>query len=345
MLEAKTAVARNSSARGGLVHESAFHFILEIVMQTLSYTVAAALAAFAATSTGAAQPARDSSASAAAVAAEPIYSEPMRQLQAAAQRLRESIQKLSQHAPGPERDGALRLARKALWDAQDAMIQLPPELRQAASASRVGVSPDYAVSMQKLQRASDRLYDAIHAMAAQPAGDRRNAAVRQATEALNEAEHAMIALPNVGATGGSGSGAVGGEGATSADAQKGKGGNNAGSASVSAPAIVLFSPLLVVDDKFSGGCWARFFGDQNFRGDTLTLSGPGDFAYLKTSYANLLRKWDSVALGPKTTLTAYDNDNFTQPVATFKPAQRIADLDDKLGFLENVRSVRMACSK
>ena len=314
-------------------------------MHTIGYAVAAAIVGLGATSTAAAQSASGPRAGAAAVAPAPTYSESMQHLQAAAQRLRESIQKLSQHAPGAERDSALRLARKALWDAQDAMIQLPPELRQAAASSG-GVSPDYAASMNKLKRASDRLYDAIHAMAAQPAGDRRNAAVRQATLALNEAEHAIVALPNaVGATSGSGSGTVGAQGGKSTDAQKGKSGDGAGGASLAAPAIVLFPPLLIVDDKFSGGCWARFYGDQNFKGETLTLSGPGDFAHLKTSYANVLRKWDSVAIGPKTTLTAYDNDSFTQPVATFKPGQRIADLDDKLGFLENVRSARMACSK
>lgn len=50
-------------------------------------------------------------------------------------------------------------------------------------------------------------------------------------------------------------------------------------------------------------------------------------------------------VGPKATLTAYDNEEFTHPVATFKPSQRTADLDDKLGFFENIRSVRMQCAK
>ena len=111
------------------------------------------------------------------------------------------------------------------------------------------------------------------------------------------------------------------------------------------PLVVLFPPVLVIDAKFAGGCWARLYSDQSFKGDTLTLGAAGDYSRFKTSYANVIRKWDSIEVGPKATLTAYDNEEFTQPVATFKPSQRIADLDDKLGLLENIRAVRMQCGK
>lgn len=53
----------------------------------------------------------------------------------AAQRLRESIQALAQQKPGMERDIALNAAREALYDTQQAMIQLPPELRSRAGAA------------------------------------------------------------------------------------------------------------------------------------------------------------------------------------------------------------------
>ena len=40
-----------------------------------------------------------------------------------------------------------------------------------------------------------------------------------------------------------------------------------------------------------------------------------------------------------------DNENLTQPVATFKPRQRVVDLDDKLSLFQNVCSVRIARAK
>lgn len=55
-----------------------------------------------------------------------------------------------------------------------------------------------------------------------------------------------------------------------------------------------------------------------------------------------MRKWDSIAVGTKATPTAYDTENSTQPVATFKAGQRISDLDDKLGLFDNVHAVRIA---
>jgi hypothetical protein len=118
----------------------------------------------------------------------------MDELMRAAQRLRESIQALAQQQPGSERDIAVNAAREALYDTQQAMIQLPPELRNGQRSP--GVAPAYSESMRQLQQASDRLYNALHAMARQPAGERRNAAMREAQEAQFETEYAMVWLPN-----------------------------------------------------------------------------------------------------------------------------------------------------
>lgn len=115
------------------------------------------------------------------------YSQSMDELMRAAQRLRESIQALATQQRGPERDRALLAAREALYETQHAMIQLPPELRQSKA-------PNEAQSMAHLKAASERLYGALHAMSKQPAGDRRNAAMRQANDALFETEYAIVWL-------------------------------------------------------------------------------------------------------------------------------------------------------
>lgn len=54
--------------------------------------------------------------------------------------------------------------------------------------------------------------------------------------------------------------------------------------------------------------------------------------------------FDSVQVGPKATVTVYDNENYTQKVATYKPGQRIADLGETRGFFEDIRSLKIACA-
>lgn len=134
------------------------------------------------------------------------YSRSMEDLQLAAQRLRGSIQALAQEEPGPQRRHALRATREALYDAQRAMIQLPPELRQAppgvgdavqpsavkAGAGQDNVRPSYAEAMAQLQRSGDRLRDAVQDMSHEPAGPRRNRAMQDATTALLDAQQAMV---------------------------------------------------------------------------------------------------------------------------------------------------------
>ena len=164
--------------------------------QTLAVTTAVAL--FAASNIATVQADQNSTAQASTarvVWTQPTYSKSMDELQRAAERLRESIQTLAQQAPGPQRDMALKAAREALYDTQQAMIRMPPELRTGTS-SRGAVAGDYAQTMRELRHAADRLYNAIHAMAKQPAGERRNQAIREAHEALLETQSAMVWLPN-----------------------------------------------------------------------------------------------------------------------------------------------------
>ena len=122
----------------------------------------------------------------------PDYTASMSRLQEAAQRLRESIQAMAQQPPGERRNQAIDQAHQALYDTQSAMIRLPPELRTGpGSASQ----PNYTKSMERLQQAAQKLREAVQAMAQQPAGDNRNAAAREAREALLETQQAMVMLP------------------------------------------------------------------------------------------------------------------------------------------------------
>src|SRR5438477_11014779 len=51
----------------------------------------------------------------------------MEELQKASEKLRDALAVLEREQPGPNRDQALKAARKALEDTQQAMAQLPPE--------------------------------------------------------------------------------------------------------------------------------------------------------------------------------------------------------------------------
>ncbi|HEX6321201.1 MAG TPA: hypothetical protein VFZ84_20230 [Burkholderiales bacterium] len=59
----------------------------------------------------------------------PNYTASMARLQEAAQRLREAVQAMAGQPAGPGRNQAMRQANQALFDTQQAMIELPPELR------------------------------------------------------------------------------------------------------------------------------------------------------------------------------------------------------------------------
>jgi hypothetical protein len=204
-------------------------------MKTRSILIAAigcaSLAAGAQSSSGAAsQP--QSSGSGTVISTQPQHTEAMQKLTQAAQRLRESIQAMAQKKTGPDRDAAMSKAQEALLDTQRAMVQLPPDMRSLGTVSTVS----YDESVKKLMKASDSLRESIQAMAQQPAGERRNQAIRQANEALLETQSAMAMAytPNTGSNaskmGASGSGASGSSGsssstaATSANAPKPLGG-------------------------------------------------------------------------------------------------------------------------
>lgn len=65
----------------------------------------------------------------------------------------------------------------------------------ASATSVASASPEYTKSMEQLQAAAQRLREATQAMAQQPAGERRNQAIRQANQALIDTQDAMMRLP------------------------------------------------------------------------------------------------------------------------------------------------------
>ena len=117
------------------------------------------------------------------------------------------------------------------------------------------------------------------------------------------------------------------------------------SVSPNAPIIVLVPVQVAAKDSFSNGCWARLYDSTNFQGNQLSLVGPVDMPNMRTAFGtDWSGQFDSIAVGPKARLTVYDNENYGEKAATFKPGQKVADLDEKMGFFENISSVKVACS-
>jgi hypothetical protein len=125
------------------------------------------------------------------------YSNAMRRLLDAAQRLRDAIHAMAEQKPGPAVNQAIRQTNEALLETQQAMLDLPFDLRAAS-----GSAPEWTKSMDRLKQAAQQLREATQAMAQQKAGTGRNAAMRQANRALLETQQAMVdLLPDVNSRG------------------------------------------------------------------------------------------------------------------------------------------------
>ncbi|HEX6321185.1 MAG TPA: beta/gamma crystallin domain-containing protein [Burkholderiales bacterium] len=112
-----------------------------------------------------------------------------------------------------------------------------------------------------------------------------------------------------------------------------------------APMIVLVPMVVASRPDFSNGCWARLYDGSNFKGNELALVGPVDMPNMRTAFGtDWSGEFDSIQVGPKARLTVYDNENYRERAANFKPGQKVADLDEKLGFFEDISSVKVACT-
>jgi hypothetical protein len=123
---------------------------------------------------------------------------------------------MAQQPPGERRNQAIKEAHQALYDTNQAMIQLPPQMRSkdppsadkgatgktgsSGAGGTAGTSSsmsdaEYSRSMEKLQKSAQELREAIQAMAQQPQGQRRDEAIMEAHDALFDLNQSMTQLP------------------------------------------------------------------------------------------------------------------------------------------------------
>jgi hypothetical protein len=119
-----------------------------------------------------------------------VDAKPVEDLEAAAQRLRDAVHALAQAPAGPKRNDAIAQANKTLLEVQNAIAALPPEVITAA-----GNEGNYKKSMDRLEQAAQRLRDAAHALAREPVGAKRAAAIHDINKALVDTQQVMLDVP------------------------------------------------------------------------------------------------------------------------------------------------------
>lgn len=226
-----------------------------------------------------------------------------------------------------------------------------PAVTAAASAPGDKVSApsssetDYSRSMERLTKAAQNLREAVQAMATQPAGERRNEAMRQANDALLETQQAMVQLPPELRKAANDSGAKQADKAAGNAGQKSSSGTAADSTITANVPVVVMVPVKLNIQEEAKGCWAKLYDQEKYQGDNMMLVGPVDLPQMRgplgMSWEN---KIESVETGPKARVVIYDNENFRDRNKVLNPGSKVPDLDEKLGFFENVRSLKVSCS-
>ena len=125
--------------------------------------------------------------------------------------------------------------------------------------------------------------------------------------------------------------------------QRSSSGYGAGSADVDTAVVIL--PTTGASEQMRAGCWASFYDERSFNGDSLTLIGPVELKSLdKGSATQLRRDIKSIVTGPRATLVVYEKQLLSARSVGFQPNTREPGLTEKLGFGGRLESMQMTCS-
>ena len=109
-------------------------------------------------------------------------------------------------------------------------------------------------------------------------------------------------------------------------------------------ALVLGPVELASDVALGNGCWARLYLGDNFSGSVLTLVGPLEVDYLRPDWGFAWdARYESLRVGPRGTLTTYDDVQFRDRSASFGAHRSIPDLDQEMGVFRRIRSLKVSC--
>lgn len=122
-------------------------------------------------------------------------------------------------------------------------------------------------------------------------------------------------------------------------------GSGMGAASSDVDTAVIVLPTTGAAEQMKSGCWASFYGERNFSGDSLTLIGPVELQTLdKGSAQQLRRDLKSVVTGPRATLVLYEKQFLSARWVGFTPDSREPGLTEALGFGGRIESMKLSCA-
>ena len=108
---------------------------------------------------------------------------------------------------------------------------------------------------------------------------------------------------------------------------------------------VVVLPTSGAAEQMRAGCWASFYDERNFAGDSLTLIGPVELQTLdKGSAQQLKRDIKSIVTGPRATLVVYEKQTLSARSVGFPPNSREGGLAEKLGYGGRIESLQMTCN-
>jgi hypothetical protein len=117
-----------------------------------------------------------------------------------------------------------------------------------------------------------------------------------------------------------------------------------GSRSADVDTAVVVLPTSGAGEQMRNGCWATFYDERSFNGDSLTLIGPVELTTLDRGSARQLRRdIKSVVTGPRATLTLYEKQFLSARWVGFTPDSREPGLTEKLGFGGRIESMKLSC--
>jgi len=109
-------------------------------------------------------------------------------------------------------------------------------------------------------------------------------------------------------------------------------------------AVVLL-PTTGAAEQMRAGCWASFYEERNFIGDSLTLIGPVELKTLDQGSARQLKRdIKSIVTGPRATLVVYEKQTLSARSVGFQPNTREGGLAEKLGYGGRIESLQMTCN-
>jgi hypothetical protein len=123
-----------------------------------------------------------------------------------------------------------------------------------------------------------------------------------------------------------------------------RGGGSSSAATPTVDSAVVVLPTSGAAEQMRSGCWASFYSERGFNGDSLTLIGPVELQTLdKGSAQQLRRDLRSVVTGPRATLTLYEKQFLSARWVGFTPDSREPSLTEQLGFGGRIESMKLSC--